>query len=85
MDLTDLALSRFADSDNGIAYNGSDPLVRPAAHVPWVLMESGDIGSGGADRASVLNGHCSECGATGIVISSLPLLTLLNSTGLDVI
>ena len=38
-----------------------------AAHVPWVLMESRDIGGGGADCGSVLNGHCSECGVTSII------------------
>ena len=30
-------------------------------------MESGDIGSRGADRGSVLNGHCSEYNVTSII------------------
>ena len=30
-------------------------------------MESRDIASGGADRGSVLNGHCSECDVTSII------------------
>ena len=55
-------LAGWADSDKGVICNGAgaDPLFRPAAHVSWVLTESGDIGSGGAGRGSVLNGRCAE-------------------------
>ena len=56
-----------AYSDYDVAYNGSDPLIHQAAHVPWVLMESRDIGSGGADLGSALDGRCSECDATSII------------------
>ena len=69
-----------ADSDYDITYNGSDPLIHPAAQSLWP-RESGDIGSGGADYGSVLNGHCRGSDYE----HYLPLLTLLNRTGSDLI
>ena len=32
-----------------------------------MLTESGDIGSGGTDRGSVLNGRCAECDVPSII------------------
>ena len=50
-------------------------------------MKSGDIGSGGADLGSVLNGHCSECDVTSIICPcshyyTAPVRTLCPSAGL---
>ena len=59
----------WADSESDVTCNCADPLIRPAAHVPWVLTESRDIGSGGADRGSVRNGRCAECDVTSIIFS----------------